>query len=86
MQKDYQLVQMEVVDNCDPEAIRRFYRDWYRPDLMAVILVGDFDAKEMEQKVIERFSKIKMIDNPRERVYADIPDHKETLVCGSYRP
>jgi len=77
---------MEVVDNCDPEAIRRFYRDWYRPDLMALILVGDFDAKEMEQKVIERFSKIKMIDNPRERVYAEIPDHKETLVCVATDP
>ncbi|MCK9254463.1 MAG: insulinase family protein [Bacteroidales bacterium] len=77
---------MEVVDNCDPETIRRFYRDWYRPDLMAVILVGDFDAKEMEQKVINQFSKIKMIDNPRERVYADIPDHEETLICVATDP
>ncbi len=71
---------MDVVDNCDPEALRRFYRDWYRPDLMAVIIVGDFDAKEMERKVIDLFSQIPARENPRERFYPEIPDHKETLV------
>jgi zinc protease len=77
---------MEVVDNCDPEALRRFYRDWYRPDLMAVVVVGDFDAKEMEQKIIKQFGQIEKKANPRERVYADIPDHDETLVCVASDP
>lgn len=77
---------MDVVDNCDPEALRRFYRDWYRPDLMAVVVVGDFDAKEMEQKVIKQFSQISKHENPRERFLADIPDHKETLVCVATDP
>lgn len=77
---------MDVVDNCDPDALRRFYKDWYRPDLMAVVIVGDFDAKEMEQKVIELFSKIEKHPAPRERFYADIPDHDETLVCVASDP
>ncbi len=77
---------MEVVDGCDPDAVRRFYRDWYRPDLMAIVVVGDFDAKEMEMKVKALFSKIEKKENPRERVYADIPDNDETLVCVASDP
>ncbi len=77
---------MEVVDHCDPECLRRFYNDWYRPDLMAVIVVGDFDATEMEQKVINQFSQIPKRENPRERFMADIPDHDETLVCVTTDP
>lgn len=77
---------MEIVDHCDPEALRRFYRDWYRPDLMAVIIIGDFDAKEMEKKVVDLFSKIPKPQNPRERFYPDIPDHKETLVSVATDP
>ncbi len=77
---------MDVVDNCDPECLRRFYKDWYRPDLMAVVVVGDFDAKEMEQKVINQFAQIPVVENPRERTYADIPNHDETLVCVATDP
>jgi zinc protease len=77
---------MDVVDNCDPECLRRFYKDWYRPDLMAVVVVGDFDAKEMEQKVISQFGQIPKRENPRERFLADIPDHDETLVCVATDP
>ncbi|HEX3158731.1 MAG TPA: insulinase family protein, partial [Gemmatimonadaceae bacterium] len=40
------------------EPLRRFYRDWYRPDLMAVVAVGDFDADEMERTIRERFGAI----------------------------
>ncbi len=72
---------MEIVMNTPPETLIRFYEDWYRPDLMALIAVGDFDAEEMEQKIIDRFSQIPAKENPRERFYADIPDHEETLIC-----
>lgn len=77
---------MEVVDHCDPDVLRRFYNDWYRPDLMAVIVVGDFDAKDMESKVKSLFSTIPPKSNPRPRVYADLPDHDETLVCVASDP
>lgn len=71
---------MEIVDNCPPEALRRFRHDWYRPDLQAVIVVGDFDQEQMVAKVKEMFSQIPKVENPREKKYYEIPDHKETLV------
>ena len=71
---------MDVVDNCEYETLRRFYRDWYRPDLMAVIAVGDIDQNELEKKVVDLFSKIPAKKNPRERKYFEVPDHDETLV------
>ena len=72
---------MDVVDNCEYDVLRRFYKDWYRPDLMAVVVVGDFDQDKMEQKVIDLFSEIPAKENPRERKMFDIPDHEETLVA-----
>ncbi|NCB08550.1 MAG: insulinase family protein, partial [Bacteroidia bacterium] len=71
---------MEIVDNCPPDALRRFRSDWYRPDLQAVVVVGDFNQEEMVQKVKEKFSTIPAAKNPREKKYFDIPEHAETLV------
>ncbi len=71
---------MDVVDHCEYDVLRRYYRDWYRPDLMAVIAVGDIDANVMEKKVAELFSKIPVKENPRERKYFDVPNHDKTLV------
>ncbi len=58
----------------------KFYRDWYRPDLMTVIAVGDFDAAQMEASIKQRFAGIPMPAAPRLRTYAAVPDHDETLV------
>jgi zinc protease len=70
----------EIIENCPPEAIRRFRKDWYRPDLQAVIVVGDFDQEKMTKSIKEKFSKIPSVKNPREKIYFEIPDHKETIV------
>jgi zinc protease len=77
---------MDIVMNAPAETLVRFYKDWYRPDLMAIIAVGDFDAKEMEQKIVKYFGNIPMIENPREREWPDIPEHKETLVTVATDP
>ncbi len=71
---------MEIVDNCPPEALRRFRADWYRPDLQAVVVVGDFDQQKMVETVKQKFLQIPAAKNPRPKKYFDIPDHKETLV------
>lgn len=71
---------MEIVDNFPPDALRRYRKDWYRPDLQAIVIVGDFDQEEMVKNVKEKFSKIPAVKNPREKKYLEIPDHKETLV------
>lgn len=63
----------------DTNAVR-FYRDWYRPDLMTVVAVGDFDAKQMERDIRARFSTIPAKAAPKPRTLAQVPDHAETLV------
>jgi zinc protease len=40
--------QKEILESAPHDALRRFYRDWYRPDLMAVVAVGDFDPALVE--------------------------------------
>ena len=47
----------EVIQNAPHDALRRFYRDWYRPDLMSVVAVGDFaqiDAADAKASTLQR--------------------------------
>ena len=67
---------MDIVMNFKPDELRDYYHRWYRPDQQGIIIVGDFDADDMEQKVINLFSKIKMPENAPERKYFPVPDHK----------
>ncbi len=69
-----------VILNASREAFLRFYKEWYRPDLMAVIAVGEFDVVEVEKMIREKFSRIQMPENFRPRVDYPIPPHKEMLV------
>lgn len=68
-----------IIKHCPHDALRRFYKDWYRPDLQAVIVVGDFNADSIEQVVRKMFSKIPARKNPRPHIYPEIPDHKDIL-------
>lgn len=70
---------MEIVKNFPPQALRDYYKKWYRPDLQGIIIVGDFDASEMEAKVIALFSQITMPENAAERVYPAISDYKKPV-------
>src|SRR5690554_1864445 len=72
--------EIDIINNAPPETLRRFIEHWYRPDLQAVIVVGDFDQQEMVKKVKEMFSKIPDAKNPREKISYEIPSHDETLV------
>ncbi len=67
---------MDVVMNFKYDELRAYYRRWYRPDLQGIIIVGDFDADKMEQKVIDLFGKIEMPKNVPQRTYFQVPDHK----------
>ena len=68
------------------DAMRRFYRDWYRPDLMAVIAVGDFDPDVVENKIKTMFSGIAARKDPREREVYDIPVHEDPRYSISFDP
>lgn len=61
--------------------IVRFYKDWYRPDMQAIIIVGDFNMDEMEGRVKEIFSKHAKPVNPKARPSFDIPGNKEPLIA-----
>lgn len=71
---------INILDTFPHDAIKRFYADWYRPDMQAVIAVGDFDGKEMEKQIRDLFSTIPKKENPRTREYFPVPDHQETLI------
>ena len=71
----------EVLQNFKPDVIRQFHKDWYRPDLMALVVVGDINVDEVEKKIKENFSKYKNPSKPRERKIYDLPNHQETLVA-----
>ncbi len=64
---------IETVRNAPREAFTRFYNDWYRPDLMAIVAVGDFDPAEMEARLKETFSGLKNPENAPERTRFDVP-------------
>lgn len=63
------------------ESIRRFYHDFYRPDLQAVIVVGDIDVDEAEAKIKQLFSPIQNPAGAPERQYTTVPDNAEPLVA-----
>jgi len=71
---------VDIIQYAPVEALRRFYRDWYRPDLMAVIAVGDFNPDETVEMIRERFEGHSNPKYPRNRTEFAIPGHEETLV------
>jgi len=60
------------------DAVKRFYRDWYRPDLMAVVVVGDIEPADAEKLVVQHFGGLKNPQNERPREYAKIPERAES--------
>ena len=71
----------ESIETANPERLRRFYQDWYRPDLMAVVAVGDFDPARIETLIRQHFSRIAPRANPRPRTLADVPGNRAPLVA-----
>ena len=71
--------QEEILKEAPYERLKSFYRDWYRPDLMAVIAVGDFEAEAIEKKIREQFSGLTNPKKTRPRAMFPVPDHDETL-------
>lgn len=69
----------EIIENFDYDVLKRFYKDWYRPDMMAVLAVGDFDGAKVKSMIEKHFSALPKTESPRPRETYEIPDHKETL-------
>ncbi len=72
---------LDVIKNFQYQTIRDFYHKWYRTDLEAIAIVGDFDVAQMEEKVKKLFSEIPAVENPEERPFFEIPGHEELYYC-----
>jgi len=72
---------MEVVKNFPYETLRSYYRKWYRPDLQALVIVGDVDPDAIEQKLKEMFADIAPAPaDAAVREEFPVPDNEEPLV------
>lgn len=66
----------ENLETFKPESLTNFYHTWYRPDLQAVIVVGDIDVNQIEAKIKELFSDIPAVENPQAKVMPTIPGNE----------
>jgi len=71
----------EILENFKYDKLISFYKDWYRPNLMSVIVVGDIDVAAMEKKIKDHFASYKNPKNEKPRKIYDVPNHKETFVA-----
>ncbi|MBN2234155.1 MAG: insulinase family protein [Opitutales bacterium] len=71
----------EVIEGAPYDTLKRFYRDWYRPDQISLVVVGDMDPDDMEQRIRKQFSAIEMPAEVRKLDSYPVPGHEETLVA-----
>ena len=69
----------EIIQNVNHDRLKQFYTDWYRPDLMAVVAVGDFDKSTIEALIRSHFGSIPVPPSPKPRVAYAVPDQAGTV-------
>ena len=72
---------MDIVDHFPYQDLRDYYQKWYRPDLQAIIVVGDVDVDKVEKKIQKLFGKIKAPQHAAERIYYPVPDNDKMIVA-----
>ena len=71
---------MDIVMNFPYDALRSYYRKWYRPDLQAIVIVGDINLDEMEQKIQKVFADIQpAAPDAAKFEYYPVPDNAESI-------
>lgn len=71
----------DILKNFSHETIRNFYKTWYRPDLQAIIAVGDFDIDQVEKTIKQRFGSIPKAVKPKPFGKFPIADFKGSRVA-----
>ena len=71
----------EFLRTFDPQVLRDFYKCWYRPDLQAIVIVGDFDVNEMEGKLKKVMADIPVAQHPKAKEVIRIPDNATPVVA-----
>ena len=72
---------LDILQTFEYQVIKDFYKDWYRPDLQAVIVVGDINVAEVEAKIKTMFGNIPAKQNPRKKETYGIAPNQEPLVA-----
>lgn len=72
---------LENLQNFKYETVRGFYKKWYRPENMAIIVVGDVDVADMEKRIVDFFWMNDKPTTPFNRPIMDIPDNVEPLIA-----
>ncbi|MBE6241648.1 MAG: insulinase family protein [Bacteroidales bacterium] len=62
------------------ESLTNFYKTWCRPDLQAVIVVGDVDVDQIEAKLKTIFADIPAVENPQEKIIYELPQNEEPII------
>lgn len=71
---------IDVIENFKPDELRAYYKKWYRPDLQAIIIVGDVDVDQVEATIQKRFADIPAPVNPAKRETERVPDNDQPLI------
>ena len=69
-----------IINNFDHKTIREFYKKWYRPDLQAILIVGDVDVDKVEARIKSLFTDIPKKENEAPREIYPVADNKKTIV------
>lgn len=70
---------MDIVQHFEYNTLRDFYKDWYRPDLQAIAIIGDVEVAAIEKKIKNIFADIPSVQNPLKRFEIKVADHPETF-------
>ncbi|MBQ7269165.1 MAG: insulinase family protein [Bacteroidales bacterium] len=70
----------ENLETFKPESLVNFYRTWCRPDMQALIIVGDIHVEEVEGKIKGIFADIPAPVNPEPKEVIKVPDNVQPLV------
>lgn len=70
----------EIINTFSRQTLIDYYHKWYRPDLQAVVVVGDIDVDDIEKRIVERFSPIPTVENGAVRETYSVPDNKKPII------
>lgn len=70
---------LDVINNFSPDALRDYYNKWYRPDLQAVVIVGDVDVNVIESQIKRQFGDLSLPPNAPRRRYYPVADNKRMI-------
>lgn len=72
---------IEIINTFPYQTLRDYYDKWYRPDLQAIIIVGDIDVDAVEAQIKTMFADIQPNENPAERIQYEVPSNSEPIVA-----